>query len=489
MRRRRSAAAGDGALRTTSLRRRLSLLVLGLLAVLLVVLGVSVDLSLGAQLRSDLRGRLADRAEIAAGLVREGRSDQQVVQAITGDTVQALLETADGRQVGQLDAPAPPPGGPTAGPRAGPGTAGPPSAAGQVVDTGDAYVLQEQLPDGARLTLVADQGPITDAVARLRLVLLVAAVVVLGLAALLVTGIVGVGLRPLGRMTGLARSITSGDRGRRLRPDRPDTELGRTAQAFDEMLDELEGAERQARRAEQGMRDLLSDAAHELRTPLASVQASVETVLRTDPPRERREQLLAGVVRELSRSSRLVADLLDVARLDAGAGPVLVCRPSDLAELARRAAGRLPAGGPPVEVTGSAPTVGVDPDRIGQVLDNLLRNAVRAAGPTGHVQVRVARDGAAVIVDVVDDGPGVPAAERERIFDRLVRLDTARHRHGGAGLGLPIARGLARAHGGEVSCLSAAAGARFRLRLPAGPGGTAPPADTAPREASRRAGN
>ncbi|QNG35381.1 HAMP domain-containing histidine kinase [Geodermatophilaceae bacterium NBWT11] len=449
--------SGDG-LATASLRRRVSLLVLALLAVLLVVLGVTVDLALGAQLRSDLRDRLVDRAEIAATLVEQGRTDEQVVAAVTGDTVQALLQTADGEEVGGI--PDPP-----AGPAGGPGPGGPAARPdpGQVQDTGDAYVLQEELPDGARITLVADQSPITDAVTQLRWVLAVAAAVTLLLAAALVSGTVGVGLRPLGRMTGLARSITSGDRGRRLRPDRPHTELGRTAAAFDDMLDELEGAERQARRAEAGMRDLLGDAAHELRTPLAAVQASVETVLRGDPPRERREELLAGAVRELRRSARLVGDLLDVARLDAGAAPELALQDVDLTAVARAVAGRV---GGAVQVTGHPVLLSADADRVAQVLDNLLRNAVRAAGPDGRVRVAVHREGPDAVADVTDDGPGVPEADRERVFERLVRLDAARSRDGGAGLGLPIARGHARAHGGDVTCEPSTAGAHFRLRLP-----------------------
>ncbi|MCO7219197.1 cell wall metabolism sensor histidine kinase WalK [Klenkia sp. PcliD-1-E] len=440
-------------LRTASLRRRLSLWVLGLLAVLLVVLGVTVDLVLGANLRSDLRQRLVDRAEIAAELVAQGRTDEEVLDAVTGDTVQAQIETADGQQVGELERPRPGP----------PGRPGPPPRQGAVVDTGDAYVLQTELADGARLTLLADQGPITDAVTQLRWVLVVGAAATLALAAVLVSATVGLGLRPLGRMTAVARSITSGDRGRRLRPDRPHTELGATAAAFDDMLDELEGAERTARRAESGMRDLLGDAAHELRTPLAAVQASVETVLRTDPDRDRREELLAGAVRELQRSGRLVADLLDVTRFDSGDPPPLDRRPTDLLALARGSAQRV---GGPVAVTGDPVTAEVDPDRVGQVLDNLLRNAVRAAGPAGHVEVLVRAEGEHACLDVVDDGPGVPADQRERVFDRLVRLDAARSRDGGAGLGLPIARALARAHGGDVVCLPVDRGACFRVQLP-----------------------
>ena len=120
-------------------------------------------------------------------------------------------------------------------------------------------------------------------------------------------------------------------------------------------------------------------------------------------------------------------------------------------------------------MTGDAPAVAGDAQALGGVLRNLLDNASRAAGPDGTVQVLLRAEGATAVVDVVDDGPGVPEADRERIFERLVRLDAARSADaGGSGLGLAIARGTARAYGGDLVCLPAPGrrGALFRLTLP-----------------------
>jgi two-component system, OmpR family, sensor kinase len=275
-------------------------------------------------------------------------------------------------------------------------------------------------------------------------------------------------------MTGLARSITRGDRGRRLAPSRTDTELGRAAAAFDGMLDELEGAERAARTAEATARAseartrrFVADAAHELRTPLAGVQAVAEAVASPVLDAEERDRLTLLLLRETGRAGRLVDDLLVLARIDAGID--LRREPLDLLALARTEAERslLVAADPPVTVQGAPVTVDADPTRLGQVLANLLDNARRYAGPGGRIAVAV---GPGPRVLVTDTGPGVAPADRERIFDRLVRLDEARSAHdGGAGLGLAIARGIARAHGGDLRCVDppGGTGAAFELTLPA----------------------
>ncbi len=121
-------------------------------------------------------------------------------------------------------------------------------------------------------------------------------------------------------MAALAKTITEGNRGRRLNPTRTDTEIGQTARAFDEMLDELEGAEIRARQAEERTRAFLADAAHELRTPITGVQAAAETLLHHGDQLSAadREQLQALLIREAQRAGALVSDLLAAARLDAG---------------------------------------------------------------------------------------------------------------------------------------------------------------------------
>ena len=276
-------------------------------------------------------------------------------------------------------------------------------------------------------------------------------------------------LRPLDQITALANSIREGDRGERLRPDRPGTELGTTAQAFDGMLDAVEGAERKALDAEQRLRGFLSDAAHELRTPIAGVQAAAEHVLRADPPRDEREQTLLTLVRESRRAGRLVDDMLLMARIDRGlelrTGQVDLLRLAGAAIEARR----LTHPEATLQLDGRALLVPGDPDRLMQVLGNLLDNALHAAGPRSVVTVRLRTQGDRAELDVEDDGPGVPAEHRERVFERLVRLDTARPRSDtGAGLGLPIARGIAQAHGGSLHAIEPTEGhgARFRLSLP-----------------------
>jgi signal transduction histidine kinase len=271
-------------------------------------------------------------------------------------------------------------------------------------------------------------------------------------------------LAPLDAMTALARSITRGDRGRRLDPTRTDTELGRTAAAFDDMLDALERSEATAVASEARTRRFVADAAHELRTPLAGVHAVVEAVMDSSMPAEQRERMHLLLLRETRRASRLVDDLLAMARIDAGIE--LHREPVDLLELAQGEIERARLLDPdrPVTLDGARSVVDGDPARLAQVLGNLLDNARRHTPPGAPVAVHVG-DGR---VRVTDHGPGVPVADRERIFDRLVRLDEART-DGGAGLGLAIARGIARAHGGDLRCVEPkdGEGAEFELTLPA----------------------
>jgi two-component system OmpR family sensor kinase len=313
-------------------------------------------------------------------------------------------------------------------------------------------------------------------------------------AALLLGRVVAVALRPLDDLTGLARRIAAGDRGRRLGTGRPDTELGRTATAFDAMLDELETALSAAASAQTQLRGFLSDVSHELRTPLTGLHATSELLLRDEPDAAGRERAYLAMVRETRRASRLVDDLVTAARLDANA-PIAL-ESSDLVEVVRQEIERAQLVTPGQRVgwrgPSSAPVVG-DPMRLGQIVANLLDNARHASPAQAEVTVEVRavmtappgqRPELIWQLDVVDSGPGVAEPDRERIFDRLVRLDASRSRHsGGFGLGLPIARALARAHGGDLAYVGApsdppvdprlgppaATGARFRLTLPSRP--------------------
>lgn len=417
-----------------SLRARVTALSLLVLAAVLLVVGVLTDVVFTAQSRADLRSQLTVRAALAGELVARGVGTEDIARQVEAPGIRAVLVSADGEVYGDRR------GRPGRGPD----------------------VLRQPLADGSQLTLVAVDDGVTAAQQRLRRTLFL-----LGVGGLAVAGIVmklttRVALAPLDGMTALARSITRGDRGRRLAPARTDTELGRTAAAFDDMLDELEGAERQARESEARTRRFVADAAHELRTPLAGVQAVAEAAVAPGLDAEERDRLHLLLLRESHRAGRLVDDLLALARIDAGIE--LRREPVELLTLAETEAERVRLRAPDraIEVTGSPVTVPADPLRIAQVLANLLDNAQRY----GTVTVQVG-PGAAVLVS--DDGPGVAPADRERIFDRLVRLDEARTAHdGGAGLGLAIARGIARAHGGDLRCADnpAGRGATFTLTLP-----------------------
>lgn len=462
-------------MRTRSLRLRVIVGVLTTLVLVLVAGGLLVERTLSGQLRGDLEQRLVDRVGYGRLLATNGYTGDDLADALSSnDGVRVTFTGSDGRSVTGVPR-APGPGAAPGGPP--PGHA--PAAVADAVDiTSDARGITASVDvAGGTITATGSTFEISQTLQRLRTIEIVAGLVALGVVALLVTGVVSVALRPLSRMTGLARGIARGGRGGRLRPDNPRTELGRTAAAFDEMLGVLETAERDARAAaaaataaEERMRRLLADVSHELRTPIAALQARAETLLRENPPRERREDLALGMVRCTRRAARLVDDLLLMNRLEQAPADQLRRRPVELGALVAAVVRdqRPPDAGVRFVVETPTPVlVEADPERLAQIVGNLLTNARRAVDGDGEVVVSVRADATAAVVEVSDSGPGVPAADRERVFDRFVRLDTARSRaDGGSGLGLPISRALARAHGGDVVCVASERGARFVVTVP-----------------------
>jgi two-component system, OmpR family, sensor kinase len=476
-------AAPAAPLRTGSLRLRTVLAVLALLAVLLLALSATVQVVLGERLRDQIEERLADRASAAAALVGT-IADDELASRLSAQGVAVRIQSPDGEEVvagpspeqlrqgpgaaDQLGEPPSPPGTASSAAAPVPRDATVTVASSSVSSDDQLITLRSTLSDGTQLTLTSEAGSVGSTLASLNGILLGASAAFLLLAAGALVLVVRATLRPLERMTTVARSIAHGDRGRRLRPSRPGTELGRTATAFDEMLDDLEQAEQSALAAERRMRAFVSDAAHELRTPVAGIQAAADALVRADGTEEERERLSVHVVRESLRAGRLIQDMLLMARLDEGLA--LDARPLDAGAVAAAAIERqlLRDSGPDIVLhrDADAPPVHADADRLGQIVGNLLENAARFA--RSRIDVTLAHADGRVSVTVDDDGPGVPEADRDRVFDRLVRLDDARNRaDGGSGLGLPIARGLARALGGDLVCLPGAAGARFRVLLPA----------------------
>ncbi|MET9627314.1 HAMP domain-containing sensor histidine kinase [Lentzea sp. NPDC006480] len=426
-------------LRTVSLRRRVAVSVLLVLFLVLVALVISVDRTFAGQSNRDVDVVLIDAANRATAALNRGAQPRDVVRQLTKKNLHVTAELPNGNRFGEA---------PDEGP----------------------FTRKVQVIRGTRFTFYADTEAISQAQGRLRKLL-----ILLGLGAIAVTGVLMIwvvrrALAPLDAMTSLAQAIAAGHRGGRLNPSRTDTELGRTAAAFDGMLDSLEGSEQRTRR-------FVADAAHELRTPITGVQAVAEALVAAPVDSPDRDQMSFLLVREARRAGRLVDDLLALAQLDAGYE--MQRETVDLMGLALAEVARTRFVAPDFDIAAdgvSAVVVG-DGQRLAQVLVNLVDNARQASGPQGVVRISV--DSFGFVVS--DNGPGVPEAERERIFDRLVRLDDARDRRsGGSGLGLAIARGVVRAHGGDLICEPSAGGAVFRVFLPGvvlGPLGEPPSAD------------
>ncbi|MGS2616778.1 ATP-binding protein [Micromonospora sp. LZ34] len=264
-------------------------------------------------------------------------------------------------------------------------------------------------------------------------------------------------LRPLTAVADAAEKIAAGNVTARLAPT-TDPDLTRLSTSFNHMVDQL------ARRIERDRR-FAADVSHELRSPLQTLSAAASVLANRRKQLDERTALAAGLVAdEVARFQQLVNDLIELARSDRPAE----LAPVDVAALARDACRSRSLPAALVQVAaGTATTWWVDRRRVGQILVNLLDNAVRYGG--GPVAVRLARRGGTGIVEVDDEGPGVPVADREAVFDRFVRARAAHARAGGdgTGLGLALVAQHAAAHGGRAEVGDRpGGGARFRVELP-----------------------
>lgn len=311
---------------------------------------------------------------------------------------------------------------------------------------------------------------------RMRYSLVIAVVVSVVVIQLLARGVTA----PLREMAAASRRMARGEHGVRVSPAGRD-EVGQLASAFNSMAAELERTDAQRRR-------LVADASHELRTPLTALQAQLENL--ADGVTEPDPAALEVALAQTQRLSRLVEQLLDLSRLEAGEVPlhrrrVLV---RDLLETAAaEARAQCAALGRDVAVVvevqrqdhddDGGPALEADPERLAQVLANLLDNATRHSPPGSAVHVTGRRSPTGVVLEVLDAGPGVDPADRERVFDRFARTDTSRARSagqtGGSGLGLAIVRWVVDLHGGSVRItdphpeLQPAGGCRAVVTLPA----------------------
>ncbi|MDP9862344.1 MULTISPECIES: sensor histidine kinase [Streptosporangium] len=281
--------------------------------------------------------------------------------------------------------------------------------------------------------------------------------------------IIGRTLRPINALRRGAEEITDTARSRRLPVPEARDEVHSLAVTLNDMLARLE-------KADARQRALVSDAAHELRSPLASIRLQLEVAL-GHPHGQDWQETAEGVLEDTMRLARLAEDLLALARLDERGGAPGRREPVELDQLVPQAVerygeavtvriGGLPPGPPaPAEGTDGAIVVAGDALDLGRVLVNLVDNALRHTHAPVAVELRV--EGADAVLTVTDDGPGIPEPDRERVFDRFTRLDSARSRdEGGAGLGLAIVRETVHAHGGAVHLEDARPGLRAVVRLP-----------------------
>jgi signal transduction histidine kinase len=303
----------------------------------------------------------------------------------------------------------------------------------------------------------ASQVPLTDSLRSLHTGLWIG----VPLAVLVTALVAGVAtrraLRPVSVITEQAAAIDAHDVSTRVPVPDTDDEVEHLARTVNEMLDRIAAGQ-------QAQRQFTSDAAHELRTPLMALLGEIELARRSSAPPD--PQLLARLDDLAQRLARRVDDLVLLSTLDEQ--PPLDCRPTDLLEVVRTEAAAMAVGdpAPAIAVGGHETTAVVDERLVSRAVRNLLSNACRHAART--VRAEVDASGDRVWVHVDDDGPGVPAAERELVLRRFGRLDEARQvDSGGAGLGLAIAASVAQAHGGDVVVSDAdLGGARISLWVP-----------------------
>ncbi|MGK5682639.1 sensor histidine kinase [Actinoplanes sp. URMC 104] len=275
----------------------------------------------------------------------------------------------------------------------------------------------------------------------------------------------GRALRPVGAITRAAREIQATDLSRRIRLDGPQDELRDLADTVDSMLDRLD-------RAFQAQRQLIDDASHELRSPLAIIRTSLDASLTApEATAEERSRAVAVIDRATTRMSRLVEDLLATARRDAAAVPDADV---DLSAVAREAGEESFVTDRPLrlryETAAGLHLIG-DADALRRAVGNLLSNAVRLAPAPSTVTVATGRSGSWLWVAVADEGPGIPAGDVPRVFDRFWRGSPATaegvRRERRTGLGLAIVRQIVESHGGRVAAFSTPGdGSTFVLWLP-----------------------
>jgi len=346
-----------------------------------------------------------------------------------------------------------------------------------VADLGSYRVISEVTPAGQRVVGVSMRSvqAAVGSLVILELILTVAAVIA---AAVVAAAVVRRTLRPLTSLAGTASRVAA------MRLDQgevqlgrlsgpavdPASEVGRVGLAFNHMLDNVEDALVARHRSEAKVRSFVADASHELRNPLAAIRGYAELMSREKDLPEQTAVAVGRIDVESRRMSKLVEEMLMLARLDEGT-PV-TSHPVDIGELVVNAVSDASVAGPDhswkFDVPDEPLTVMGDDNQLHEVVANLLGNARKHTPAGTHILATAKRDGQRVVLTVADDGPGVPEDLQRHIFERFVRADQARTHddEGSTGLGLAIVAAVVEAHGGTVQCESVPGATKFTVSLP-----------------------
>ena len=464
----------DSPLRRSPFRRwpvrwRLAGVSAGLTLLILVVFALVVGRLATERVKEDFHQELLSVAsQLRSQLAVEGRitdtpTNRDLLRLVLAGDAAVRVVDAAGTVRGQL------PGAPDLGP----------PHPEEVLQVGDFEVatlpLQLNAIPPTYLQYARSRNSLEDTLNKLWLFLAFGVVGGTVLAALAGLAVAGRAMRPISSLTAAARGIaTTRDPSRRIPMPESEDEVAELATTLDLMLRELDAARAETQQMIQAQRDFVADASHELRTPLTSILANLELLEASfaergaDPDDQ---EIVAGALGSSRRMRRLVGDLLLLARADAGrAGPRRSC---DLAQIATEAVAevRPVAHGHRLEVDADAPvTVEANPDDLHRLVVNLVENGVRHTPPGSTVSVAVRRTPASeAMLEVSDDGPGLPGELGDQIFARFVRgagpADLTPD--AGTGLGLAIVKAVAAAHGGRVAVgRSEAGGARLTVHLP-----------------------
>ncbi len=337
----------------------------------------------------------------------------------------------------------------------------------------DFRVLARVLPSALGSVVVAQSlENIDQTLHRLEFLFIIIGLIALLLIALASRKVISIGLKPLEAVETTAESIAAGDLSARLPEAKPDTEVGRLVESLNQMLARIEESFAARSASENRLRRFVADASHELRTPLTAIRGFAELHRQGAVKGEdQTKELIGRIEKESVRMGSLVEDLLLLARLDQARD--LKKEPVNLVDAVNDAVASARAAGPDHLISVTVPDedfyVLGDPDRIHQVVANLLANARTHTEPGTPIRVIVSHSTEGSTVSVADEGPGLSAEDQERIFERFFRADPSRARSNeeGSGLGLSIVDAVMRAHGGKVSVTSTVGeGATFTLFFP-----------------------